>query len=143
MASEWSADNIFQKIIEGKIPSYKIFETEHVLAILDAFPVAKGHSLLLPKAKGHVTLDTMDADTSAALFRELPRLIRAVKAATGCDAVNVISNNGPASGQAVFHVHIHVVPRYDADELFQLPKSGPMISADEGKALLQAMAPAL
>jgi diadenosine tetraphosphate (Ap4A) HIT family hydrolase len=47
----YDKDNIFKKIIEGKIPSYKIFETEHVLAILDAFPVVPGHALLLPKAE--------------------------------------------------------------------------------------------
>lgn len=56
--------------------------------------------------------------------------------ATGCDGINIVQNNGPASGQAVFHVHVHVIPRFDNDGLIKLPPSGGMISKEDGIALV-------
>mgnify|MGYP000082252021 FL=1 len=80
MASEpYDPNNIFAKILRKEIPSYMIFETEHAYAFLDAFPMAKGHSLLIPKAPGYRTVMDMDEDTAANLLKELPRLSRAVK----------------------------------------------------------------
>ena len=74
--------NIFEKILNGQIPCHKIFETEHTLAILDAFPVADGHALLLPKVRVASVLN-MTADVAAAYLAELPRLARAVQRAVG------------------------------------------------------------
>ena len=78
----YDPDNIFKKIIEGTIPSYKIFETESAVAILDAFPTVEGHALLLPK---HPCSDVTDMppDVAASVLRELPRLARLVQNATG------------------------------------------------------------
>ncbi|KAJ0405378.1 hypothetical protein P43SY_000257 [Pythium insidiosum] len=132
----YDAENVFAKILDGKIPSYKIFETEHVLAILDAFPLVPGHALLIPKARGYATVMDMPADVAAQVFRELPRLAKAVQAATGADGINIIQNNGPASGQAVFHVHIHVIPRFDDDGVLKLPAGHTMIAKDDGQAML-------
>ncbi|KAJ0409556.1 hypothetical protein ATCC90586_010067 [Pythium insidiosum] len=78
----------------------------------------------------------MPADVAAQVFRELPRLAKAVQAATGADGINIIQNNGPASGQAVFHVHIHVIPRFDDDGVLKLPAGHTMIAKDDGQAML-------
>ena len=90
--------NIFAKILKGEIPSYKIFETDHAVAILDAFPTAEGHSLLLPKAPCESLLD-MSPVVASSYLAELPRLAKIVKAATGAPAVKVVQNNGAESGQ--------------------------------------------
>ncbi|EEY57253.1 HIT domain-containing protein, putative [Phytophthora infestans T30-4] len=131
----YDPENIFAKIIKGDIPCYKLFETEHVLAILDAFPVAPGHALLIPKALGFATVTDMTPEVAANLFKELPRLAKAVQAATGADGLNIIQNNGAASGQAVFHAHIHVIPRFDKDGLITLPNGPSMINKEDGEAM--------
>ncbi|EDQ89604.1 uncharacterized protein MONBRDRAFT_32273 [Monosiga brevicollis MX1] len=122
---EYNPDNVFRKILDGQIPSYKvlvkqalpppspssrmagtvnatdtgnIFETEHALAILDAFPAVKGHSLLIPKGN-YVSVADMPAEAAADFFSALPRLINIVKTGTQADAVNVFSNVGTAAGQ--------------------------------------------
>ncbi|GMF22739.1 unnamed protein product [Phytophthora fragariaefolia] len=131
----YDPENVFLKIIKGEIPSYKLFETEHVLAILDAFPTVPGHALLLPKAPGFATVLDMPPEVAAGVFRELPRLAKAVQQATGCDGVNIVQNNGAAAGQAVFHAHIHVIPRYADDGLIKLPAGSTMISKEDGAAM--------
>ncbi len=102
---------IFSKIIAGEVPCHRLYEDEHVLAFLDVGPVARGHCLVIPKEPA-VELGDLSDDAAAALGRVLPRMVRAVKAATGCAGVNVLQNNGPAAGQAVMHVHFHLIPRY-------------------------------
>eukprot|EP01006_Ploeotia_vitrea_P019148 TRINITY_DN51271_c0_g1_i2.p1 TRINITY_DN51271_c0_g1~~TRINITY_DN51271_c0_g1_i2.p1 ORF type:complete len:152 (-),score=19.02 TRINITY_DN51271_c0_g1_i2:439-870(-) len=129
-------NNIFAKILRGDIPSYKIFETDACLAILDAFPMAVGHSLLIPKAKA-ATLDEMSAEDAAAALKELPRLVAAVKEATGCNGCNVVQNNGPESGQVVPHVHFHVIPREGPEDgRVKYGASGKQIEAEQGNDLL-------
>eukprot|EP00240_Pyramimonas_obovata_P007511 CAMPEP_0118935236 /NCGR_PEP_ID=MMETSP1169-20130426/15231_1 /TAXON_ID=36882 /ORGANISM="Pyramimonas obovata, Strain CCMP722" /LENGTH=148 /DNA_ID=CAMNT_0006878245 /DNA_START=137 /DNA_END=583 /DNA_ORIENTATION=- len=113
-------DNIFKKILAGTIPSYKIFETEHAYAFLDAFPTARGHCLLIPKAEGYATMMDLPEDVAANVLKELPRLSRAVKEATAADGITIMQNNGPASGQVVFHAHVHVIPRFEGDEKVKL-----------------------
>lgn len=103
--------SIFEKIVAGEIPCHRLYEDEHVLAFLDVGPVSRGHCLLIPKT-GYVELDNMPAEVGAALGRVMPRLCAAVKAATGCDGVNVLQNNGAAAGQVVMHIHFHFIPRY-------------------------------
>ena len=132
-------DNVFKKIIAGTIPSYKIFETEHALAFLDAFPMAKGHALLIPKAEGYASVIDMPPEVAAEVLKELPRRAKHVKDATGCDGVNIVQNNGASAGQVVFHVHFHVLPRWEGDGLVKLGKSGDMIAKEDALALLGAM----
>ena len=141
MASEpYDDQNIFAKILRKEIPSYMIFETEHAYAFLDAFPMAKGHSLLIPKASGFRTTMDFDEETAANVLKELPKLCRMVKEATGCDGVNIIQNNDATAGQIVFHAHFHVVPRWDNDNLFKAPpSSSSMIDGEEAKELLMKM----
>lgn len=138
--STYDNDNIFAKILKGEIPSYKIFETDHTVAILDAFPVTKGHALLLPKKIGFQDISEMSEQDSADLFAQLPKLCNLVKKATNAEAVNVFSNLGASAGQMVFHPHIHVVPRNKDDGVFTLPKSSSsMIGKEEATGLLELM----
>ena len=106
--------SIFEKIVAGEIPCHRLHEDEQTLAFLDVGPVAEGHCLLIPKRR-FVTLDEVPSDVAAAMGAVLPRLVKAVKSATGCDGLNVLQNNGEAAGQAVMHVHFHLIPRYRAE----------------------------
>src|SRR4051812_32639654 len=103
------ADTIFTKILRGDIPCHRVYEDEKVLAFLDINPIARGHVLVIPKEAAE-TLDRLSDDSAAALGRVLPRLCRAVLAATGAHAYNVLQNNGATAHQAVFHVHFHIIP---------------------------------
>lgn len=106
------ADTIFGKIIRGELPCHKVYEDDKVLAFLDISPLSRGHTLVIPK-EAAVTLDALSDDSSAAIGRVLPRICRAVLKATGATAYNVLENNGPRAHQAVFHVHFHIIPRYE------------------------------
>src|SRR5215813_1377264 len=106
------ADTVFGKIVRGEIPCNKVYEDESVLAFLDINPLADGHVLVVPKEPAE-TLDRLSDESAAAIGRVLPRLARAVLAATGATAYNVLQNNGAAAHQAVLHVHFHIIPKYD------------------------------
>jgi histidine triad (HIT) family protein len=106
------ADTIFTKILRGDIPCHPVYEDEHVLAFLDVNPLSRGHTLVIPKQPAE-TLDKLTDESAAALGRALPRIARGVLAATGARSYNVLQNNGAAAHQAVFHVHFHVIPKYD------------------------------
>jgi histidine triad (HIT) family protein len=107
---------IFDRIIRGEIPSHKVYEDERVFAFLDINPLSKGHTLVVPKeSKAH--LHELSDESAAAIGRVLPRLCRAVLKATGATAYNVLQNNGEAAHQAVFHVHFHIIPRFQREGL--------------------------
>ena len=105
-------ETIFSKILRGEIPCHRVYEDDRVLAFLDVFPIARGHTLVIPKTE-IATVDQLSDDDAAAIGRVLPRIARAVLAATGATAFNILQNNGPAAHQAVFHVHFHIIPRHD------------------------------
>lgn len=101
---------MFDKILDGEIPCHRVYEDAHVLAFLDVGPLSEGHTLVIPKERKACLHELSDA-SAAAIGRVLPRLCRAVMAATGADAYNVLQNNGSAAHQAVLHVHFHIIPR--------------------------------
>jgi len=103
---------IFAKILRGEIPSHIIYEDEHVFSFLDIMPLSRGHTLVIPREPA-VTLDKLSEPSAAALGRALPRIARAVLAATGATAFNVLQNNGELAHQAVMHVHFHIIPKYE------------------------------
>jgi histidine triad (HIT) family protein len=105
-----SAATIFDKILAGEIPCHKVYEDDHVLAFLDIFPLSYGHTLVIPKER-KAFLHELSEESAAALGRVLPRLCRAVIAASGTRAYNILQNNGSVAHQAVFHVHFHIIPR--------------------------------
>jgi histidine triad (HIT) family protein len=104
------AETIFSKIIAGDIPCHRVYEDDQVLAFLDVNPLSKGHTLVIPKEPA-ATIDALSDDASAAIGRVLPRIARAVMAATGTAQYNILQNNGPRAHQAVFHVHFHIIPK--------------------------------
>jgi histidine triad (HIT) family protein len=109
------ADTVFGKIIRGQIPCHKVYEDDEVLAFLDINPLSLGHTLVVPKEPAE-SLDRLSDDASAALGRVLPRLCRAVIAATGVREYNVLENNGTGAHQAIPHVHFHIIPKPNARE---------------------------
>lgn len=109
-------ETIFDKILAGEIPCYRVYEDEHVLSFLDINPLSEGHTLVIPKERG-AFLHDLSAPSAAALGRVLPRLCRAVMQATGASAYNILQNNGRAAHQEVMHVHFHIIPRHGSDGL--------------------------
>jgi histidine triad (HIT) family protein len=105
-------ETIFSKILRGEIPCHKVYEDQHVLSFLDIFPISIGHTLVIPKEPAE-TIDQLSDDAAAALGRVLPRISRAVLAATGTTAFNILQNNGVGAHQAVMHVHFHIIPKHD------------------------------
>lgn len=124
------ADTIFGKIIRGEIPCHQVYEDEHVLAFLDINPLAAGHTLVLPKEPAE-TLDQLSDDAAAALGRVLPRICRAVIAATGVKEYNVLENNGTGAHQAIAHVHFHIIPKPNHTE--GLGVGWPVQTFDQGE----------
>ena len=107
-------DCIFCKIIEGEIPSHKVYEDDKMIAFLDVNPVSKGHTLVVPKK--HVE-NIHEAEGMNYLFDGLVEVSNAVKDAFDPEGVNIAQNNGEAAGQEVFHLHFHVTPIYEGNEL--------------------------
>jgi histidine triad (HIT) family protein len=106
-----SGGTIFDKILSGEIPSHRVYEDEHVYSFLDINPIAPGHTLVIPR-EARACLHELSDESSAAIGRALPRICRAVLAATGAEHYNVLQNNGAPAHQAVFHVHFHVIPKF-------------------------------
>ena len=106
------AETVFSKILRGEIPCHRVYEDDQVLAFLDINPISPGHTLVIPKEPAE-TIDRLSDDAAAAIGRVLPRIARAVLAATGARAFNILQNNGSLAHQAVEHVHFHVIPKHD------------------------------
>jgi len=105
---------VFCAIVDGRIPSHKVYEDERTLAFLDIHPSAPGHTLVIPKA--HVAkVEDLDGVDAEALFRTLHGLVGGIQEAMGAPASTIGINNGRESGQEVPHVHIHVIPRSAGD----------------------------
>jgi histidine triad (HIT) family protein len=136
------SDTIFSKILRGEIPCHKVYEDELVLAFLDVGPLSEGHTLVIPKEPA-ATLDALSDESSAAIGRALPRLCRAVKAATGCADYNVLQNNGAPAHQAVFHVHFHIIPKPDARQGLGVAWPAGSLGGPEGAALASLVRTAL
>jgi len=107
-------DTIFYKIINGELPSYKIYEDEDFLVILDRFPAALGHCLILPKIPA-MDIFGLDDKIAAKLYPLAKKISGEIKNATGCDGINILQNNGSAAGQIAFYFHLHIIPRYEVD----------------------------
>jgi histidine triad (HIT) family protein len=105
-------NNVFAKILRGDIPSHKVYEDADTLVFMDAMPQAPGHTLVVPKAPSRNLLDA-DPQVLARVSPLVQRMARAVKAAFNADGVTVVQFNEPASGQTVFHLHFHIIPRHE------------------------------
>jgi histidine triad (HIT) family protein len=104
--------NVFARILRGDLPSHKLYEDDSTIAIMDVMPTADGHTLVIPKAASRNVLDA-DPATLTRTILVVQKLAKAVKAAFSADGVAVYQFNESASGQSVFHLHFHIVPRFD------------------------------
>lgn len=109
-------DCIFCKIAAGEIPSSTVYEDENFRAILDFGPAAKGHTLVIPKDHSENLLD-VSPETAKKALSVISKTANAIKDAMGCDGINVVQNNGEAAGQTVMHLHFHIIPRYNNDNV--------------------------
>lgn len=132
------SETIFTRIMKGEIPCHRVYEDQHVFAFLDIAPLSQGHTLVVPR-EAAPTLDRLSDDAAAALGRALPRLCRAVQAATGATDYNVLQNNGVLAHQAVPHVHFHIIPRL-AEAGLGLDWPAGQLDPEAGAALAQRIA---
>ncbi len=113
-------DTVFTKIIKGEIPSIKIYEDALCIAILDIAPLNKGHALVIAKEE-YPTLAVCPDDVLGHLMVVAKHIDGKMRESIGAEATNILINNGPAAGQEVPHLHIHVIPRYSHDNKRFLP----------------------
>jgi len=110
-----ASKTIFEKIRDEEIPARIIHETETTLAFLDAHPLARGHTLVVPK-EPYEHLQDLPADLSADLFETVHELTPTIEEAVDADGTTIGINNGEAAGQEVPHVHVHMIPRFEGDD---------------------------
>jgi histidine triad (HIT) family protein len=127
-------ETLFKKIIDKKIPCHKIYEDEHVLAFLDLSPLAKGHTLVIPKEPAR-TLGELSDPSAAALGKVLPRICRAIVEVTGVQEYNLLQNNGVGAHQAVFHVHFHIIPKPSMAEGLGIRWDSKNLDGQEGESM--------
>lgn len=111
----YDPQNLFAKILRGELPCHRITEDEHTLAFMDLFPQSRGHCLVLPKAPARNLLELQE-EALAPLMRQVKRVAHGVTSALRPDGVVITQFNGAPAGQTVFHIHVHVIPRYTGEE---------------------------
>ncbi len=132
-APAYDETNIFAKILRGELPCHKVYEDDVALAFMDIMPRADGHVLVLPKTPSRNILDA-DPLILGKLIARVQKIALAVKSALAADGITILQYNEPAGGQVVFHLHFHVLPRWNDVEL--RPHSG----AQEKPELLDGFA---
>ncbi len=125
-AQAYDTTNIFAKILRGEIPCHKVYEDADALVFMDVMPQSTGHALVVPKAASRNLLDA-DAARLGHLMGLVQKIAVAAKAAFVADGITIMQFNELAGGQTVFHLHIHVIPRFDGVPL--KPHSGQMADA--------------
>ena len=123
MTTPYDDTNVFAKILRGEIPCQKLYEDAETFAFMDIMPRGDGHCLVIPKAPSRNILD-ISPDSLAAVARTTQKLALAVKEAFSADGVTIQQFSEPAGGQVVFHLHMHVIPRFDGIAL--KPHTGTM-----------------
>lgn len=129
----YEAGNIFAKILRGEMPAVKVYEDEYVLAFMDVFPQAKGHTLVIPKQSTARNFLEESPDVIGPLMLGVQRVARAVRAALNPDGLVITQFNGAPAGQTVFHLHFHIIPRWEGVALSRHAQG--MADMDELKAL--------
>lgn len=107
---------IFCKIANGEIPSKTVYEDERFRVILDISPASKGHAIILAKNHAANVFELPEED-AAAIYVVAKKVATAMQKVLKCDGINILQNNGEAAGQTVFHLHMHVIPRYKDDKV--------------------------
>lgn len=140
MSATYDDNNIFAKILRDEIPSFKIYEDDDTLAFMDVMPQSNGHTLVIPKAPSR---NLLDADP-AVLSKTIPvvqKIAVAAKKAFAADGIQIVQFNEPASGQTVYHLHFHIIPRFEGVAL--KPHTGKMEDMEVLKANAEKLKAAL
>ena len=119
----YDTNNIFAKILRGEMPATKVYEDEVALAFMDIMPRADGHVLVIPKVPARGILD-MPAEALGPYMERVQKVAAAVKVGMGADGLTLQQFNETSGGQVVFHIHFHVLPRWEGVPL--KPHSGAM-----------------
>jgi histidine triad (HIT) family protein len=112
MTIDYDSGNIFAKILRGELPAHKIYEDEATFAFMDIMPRGDGHSLVIPKKPSRNIFD-VEPESLAAVMDTVRKVARASVSAFGADGVTIQQFNEQAGGQVVFHLHVHVIPRFE------------------------------
>jgi histidine triad (HIT) family protein len=140
MRSTYDTSNIFAKILRGEAPCVKLYEDAHSLAFMDIMPRTPGHALVVPKSPARNILD-IEPGALAAMMPSVQKLAIAIKAAMVCDGISIQQFNETAAGQVVFHLHFHILPRWDGIAL--KPPGGPIEKSEVLSAHARAITKAL
>jgi histidine triad (HIT) family protein len=138
---DYDQDNIFAKILRGEMPAAKVYEDSAALAFLDLFPQSRGHTLVLPKSPARNLFDAEPAMLQELIVR-VQKVARGVRTALKPDGITVMQFNGQAAGQSVFHLHFHIVPRWEGEVLRGHGQAG-MADKDELAALAREISAAI
>lgn len=122
-------DCVFCRIVRGELPSFNIYENEHVLAFLDIHPTSPGHTLVIPKRHAANIFEISENDW-ASVSGAVHMLAGKIESAVGADGVNIMMSNREHAGQTVYHAHVHLIPRFKGDGL----KHWPQKTYKEGEA---------
>lgn len=126
----YDPDNVFAKIIRGEMPSVKVYEDEVALAFMDVFPQTEGHTLIIPKQVEARNFLDMPADKLGAFMLRVQMIAKSVESALSPDGLVVTQFNGAPAGQTVFHLHFHILPRWE-DKTLGLHAGSRMADPDE------------
>lgn len=124
----YDPSNVFAKILRGELPAAKVFEDERTLAFMDIMPRAPGHTLVIPKEPARTLLD-LSPEGISSLALSVQKVARAVKAGMEADGLTIQQFNESAGGQVVFHIHFHIIPRWDG--MAMRPHTSEMAPKDE------------
>ncbi|MBN8608865.1 MAG: HIT family protein [Caulobacterales bacterium] len=114
---DYDDNNLFAKILRGEIPAVKVYEDDETLAFMDIFPQSRGHVLIVPKESRARNFLELPGARVASLMKVVHKLAKATATALKPDGVTVTQFNGAPAGQTIFHLHFHIIPRYDGVRL--------------------------
>lgn len=130
-------DCIFCKIIKGELPCYRIFENDKILAYLDIFPANLGHTLIIPK-KHQENIFDIDEEILQEITKQSKIIATNLKTNLPCDGITILQSNGKAATQLVNHYHMHIIPRYNQDNMVVKFNSKPSpITLEQGNETLE------
>jgi histidine triad (HIT) family protein len=136
----YDPNNIFAKILRGELPAYKVYEDDRTLAFLDIMPQATGHTLVIPKAPSRNMLDA-DPEEVAYVVKVAQKIAKVAMSVFAADGLMLVQYNEPASGQSVYHLHVHVIPRKEGVPLRPPAsyKEDPSVLAEQAAKLAAAL----
>jgi len=138
LEGDYDDGNIFARIVRGEMPAVKVYEDDQILAFMDVFPQARGHVLVISKTSKARNLLDAEPKALGRIIGGVQKVARAVKAALKPDGIMVSQFNGAPAGQTVFHLHFHIIPRWEGEPLGRHGEG--MADVEDLKALAEQIA---